>query len=55
VSTVKIEDDDGFTTEWAWPEGRSLLANADWFAIIEAEHDRLRAEHHATQHPKVLP
>lgn len=42
---LTIEDDDGFVTQHEWPEGASILADANrtFFAIFEREHDRQRA------------
>lgn len=42
-TTIRIEDDDGFVTEWPWPD-RMLLANGDFVAVIEALHDAQRVE-----------
>lgn len=42
-SVLRIEDEDGFVTEWPWPNDRSLLANGDFFGLLEGEHDKLRA------------
>ena len=44
MDELVIEDDDGFTTTWPWPEDRLLLANGDFVALMEAQHDALRKE-----------
>ena len=42
ATTIVIEDDDGFRTEHPWPDERMLLANPDWLAIYEREHEAAR-------------
>lgn len=42
MSTLIITDTDGFKTEWAWPEGKTMLANAEFVASFEGEHWKLR-------------
>lgn len=42
-AVLVIEDDDGFTTSWPWPEDRLALANGDFVAICESAHDEARA------------
>jgi hypothetical protein len=39
-----IEDDDGFRTEWPWPDGLTMLANSEFVKICEAQHDALRLD-----------
>lgn len=39
---LTIEDDDGFKTQWPWPEQRLMLANADFVSLCEAQHDALK-------------
>lgn len=39
-----IEDDDGFKTEWPWPEDASLLAHTDFIALHETQHEILRQQ-----------
>lgn len=41
-TTIRIEDDDGFATEWQWPDDRMLLANGDFVAVVQALHDAQR-------------
>lgn len=43
-----IEDDDGFRTEWPWPEGKTILGNREFFAICEKEHDRQKSQQNPT-------
>jgi hypothetical protein len=42
IQTLRIEDEDGFATEWEWPEGRSLLGHGDFIGLFEAQHDAAR-------------
>lgn len=42
--TLRIEDDDGFVTEWQWPSDRLVLANSDFIALFEAQHDAMRRQ-----------
>jgi hypothetical protein len=44
MSTLVIEDDDGFRTEWPWPDDKLALANASFIEMFEVAHDRLREE-----------
>lgn len=44
MNVLVIEDDDGFRTEWPWPEGRLILANTDFVTLCEQQHDALREE-----------
>lgn len=41
---LRIEDDDGFATEWPWPEGVSMLHGAAFVANFQQLHDQSRAE-----------
>lgn len=41
--TIRFEDDDGFTTEWPWPDSTSLLHGAKFAAAMETLHDQARA------------
>lgn len=41
---LKIEDDDGFRTEYAWPLERTMLANEDFVRICIKHHDQQRKE-----------
>lgn len=43
-SVVTIEDDDGFTTRWPWPNEKSMLGNAEFVRVFEALHDAQRQE-----------
>lgn len=40
--TLRIEDDDGFATEWEWPSDRLLLGHGDFLGLFEAQHDAAR-------------
>lgn len=39
---LTIEDDDGFKTEWPFPEGSSLLHQTDYIAMCEIMHDEIK-------------
>lgn len=45
-AVLRIEDDDGFVTEWPWPDDRLLIANSDFLGMFEAAHEAHRAEAH---------
>lgn len=44
MSVLEIEDDDGFKTEWPWPDDQLALANGSFIAMFEAAHDEARVE-----------
>lgn len=49
MQALKIEDDDGFTTTWPWPEDRLILANPDFIGICEMLHNSKREQWLAEQ------
>lgn len=44
MDVLTIEDEDGFTTSWPWPEGQTALGNPGFVEACEMQHDRLRAQ-----------
>ncbi len=44
MTTMTIEDEDGFWTEWEWPDDRLALASSDFVAGFERQHEVLRAD-----------
>ncbi len=49
---LTIEDDDGFTTTWPWPDDKLMLANTGFVGVLEAQHDALRAQHDQETHDR---
>lgn len=44
MNTLTIEDEDGFRTDWPWPEDKSLLHNASFVEMCEMQHDAMRLQ-----------
>jgi hypothetical protein len=44
MSELTIEDEDGFTTTWPWPDDKLMMANGTFVAIFQQAHDQARRE-----------
>lgn len=42
MDAITIEDEDGFRTEWPWPEGKTMLGNASFVDLCVTQHDVAR-------------
>lgn len=42
MTTIRIEDEDGFATEWPWPDDSTVLHGHKFVAMFEALHDAAR-------------